>query len=193
MTVAPDGTAESSDPLLCRRQGGQPPRCLRGFRDSPLRPRDRFRLVLLSDQADLSDAPVLRQAVRQFRPGHPAADPVRQAAVLPARQQILQRDEQDEALAARDPETARALSRRQGAPAAGDDGALQTRRRQPAGRLPADRDPDPGVLLALQGAVRHDRDAARAVLRLDPRSVGARPDLVRQSLRPPAVRAAARS
>ena len=34
-------------------------------------------------------------------------------------------------------------------------------------RLPADRDPDSGVLLALQGAVRHHRDAPRAVLRLD--------------------------
>ena len=42
--------------------------------------------------------------------------------------------------------------------------------------LPADRHPDPGVLLALQGAVRHHRDAARAVLRLDPRSLGARSD-----------------
>ena len=46
----------------------------------------------------------------------------------------------------------------------------------PAVGLPADRDPDPGVLLALQGALRHHRDAARAVLRLDPRSLGARPD-----------------
>ena len=67
------------------------------------------------------------------------------------------------------------------------DGALQARRRQPVGRLPADRDPDPGVLLALQGAVRHDRDAARAVFRLDPRSVGARSDLVRQPVRSAAV------
>ena len=36
-----------------------------------------------------------------------------------------------------------------------------------AGCLPI-ADPDPGVLLALQGAVRHHRDAPRAVLRLDP-------------------------
>ena len=38
----------------------------------------------------------------------------------------------------------------------------------PLAGLSADRDPDPGVLFALQGAVRHDRDAACAVLRLDP-------------------------
>ena len=35
---------------------------------------------------------------------------------------------------------------------------------------------DPGVLLALQGAVRHHRNAPRAVLRLDQGSVGARSD-----------------
>ena len=40
---------------------------------------------------------------------------------------------------------------RQGQAAAGIDGALQAREDQSAGRLPADRDPDPGVLLALQG------------------------------------------
>ena len=37
---------------------------------------------------------------------------------------------------------------------------------------------DPGLLLALQGALRHHRDAPRAVLRLDPGSGGARPDLI---------------
>jgi hypothetical protein len=35
--------------------------------------------------------------------------------------------------------------------------ALQEGEDQPARRLPADRDPDPGVLRALQGAVRHHR------------------------------------
>ena len=124
------------------------------------------------------------RAARQFRPGDPAADPVHQAAVLPARQQILSGDEQDEAAAAGDAENARALPGRQGAPAAGDDGDVQAGRRQPGGRLPADRHPDPGVFLALQGAVRHDRDAARAVFRLDPRSVGAGPDHGFQPVRP---------
>ena len=45
---------------------------------------------------------------------------------------------------------------------------------------------DPGVLLALQGALRHHRDAARAVLRLDPGSGCARPDLAVQPVRPAA-------
>ena len=58
----------------------------------------------------------------------------------------------------------------------------------PAGRLPADRHPDSGVLLALQGAVRHHRDAARAVLRLDPRPVGARPDQCLHAVRAVALR-----
>ena len=44
-----------------------------------------------------------------------------------------------------------------------------------AGCLPI-ADPDPGVLRALQGAVRHHRDAPRAVLRLDQGPLGARPD-----------------
>ena len=44
----------------------------------------------------------------------------------------------------------------------------------PHRRLPADRHPDSGVLRALQGAVHHHRDAARAVLRLDQGPLGAR-------------------
>ena len=47
--------------------------------------------------------------------------------------------------------------------AAGDDGALQAREGEPGGGLPADRAADPDLLLALQGAVRHHRDAARAI------------------------------
>ena len=66
--------------------------------------------------------------------------------------------------------------RRQDEAAAGDDGALQEGEDQSDCRLPADRDPDSGVLLALQGAVRHHRDAARAVLRLDQGPLGARSD-----------------
>ena len=64
---------------------------------------------------------------------------------------------------------------------------------QSGGRLPADRDPDPGVLLALQGAVRHHRDAPRAVLRLDPRPVGARSDQRVQPVRPDPIRSDARA
>ena len=58
-----------------------------------------------------------------------------------------------------------ALRRRQiRTAAAGDDGAVQAREGQSGVGLPADADPDSGVLLALQGAVRHHRDAPGAVL-----------------------------
>ena len=56
-----------------------------------------------------------------------------------------------------------------------------------AGCLPV-ADPDPGVLLALQGAVRHHRNAARAVLRLDQGPLGARSDQPLHSVRPVALR-----
>ena len=106
--------------LLRRRQGSQPARRLRRLGHPAVRPRDRFRLVLLPDQADLPDAAVLLRTARQFRPGDPAADPDHQAALLPARQQILSGDEQDEAAAAGDgrrsasasPTTRRASSRK---------------------------------------------------------------------------------
>ena len=78
--------------------------------------------------------------------------------------------------------------RRQDEAAAGDDGALQEGADQSDRRLPADRHPDSGVLLALQSAVHHHRDAARAVLWLDPRSVGAGPDQHLQSRRPDPAR-----
>ena len=42
----------------------------------------------------------------------------------------------------------------------------------------------PVFYAALQGAVRHHRDAPRAVLRLDPRPVGARPDHHLEPVRP---------
>ena len=42
---------------------------------------------------------------------------------------------------------------------------------------------DPGVLLPLQGAVRHHRHAPCAILRLDPRSIGTRSDQHLQSVR----------
>ena len=82
--------------------------------------------------------------------------------------------------------------RRQGEAAAGDDGDLQEGEDQPDRGLSSHRDPDPGVLLALQGAVRHHRDAPRAVLRLDQGSLGARSDQFVQSVRSAAFRSDAR-
>ena len=110
------------------------------------------------------------------------------ACLLPARQQVLRLDGEDEGGAAADDRAARALSRRQGQAAAGIDGALQEGEDQSDRRLPAGGDPDSGVLLALQGAVRHHRDAARAVLRLDPRPVGAGSDQHLHAVRPDPVR-----
>ena len=68
------------------------------------------------------------------------------------------------------------------APAAGDDGAVQEGEGEPGFGVLADPGADPDLLRALQGAVRHHRDAARAVLRLDQGSVGARPDQHLQSV-----------
>ena len=66
---------------------------------------------------------------------------------------------------------ARAVQGRAAAHAAGDDGAVQGREGEPGIGLPADGGADSGVLLALQGDLRHHRDASGAVLRLDPRPV----------------------
>jgi hypothetical protein len=73
-------------------------------------------------------------------------------------------------------------------PAAGDDGALQDRKDQSGGRVLADPHPDSGVLLALQGSVRHHRNAARAVLRLDTGFGRARSDAHLQPVRTAALR-----
>ena len=54
----------------------------------------------------------------------------------------------------------------------------------PHRRLPADGDPDPGLLLALQSVVHHHRDAPGAVRLVDPRPVAARPDQHLQSVWP---------
>ncbi len=130
----------------------------------------------------------LNAHLRQFRSGDPGVHRLHQGAVLPAGQQILPLDEQDEAARPEDDGAARAVQGRAGQAAIGDDGALQDREGEPGQRLPADGDPDPGVLLALQGDLHHHRDAPGAVLRLDPRPVGGRPDQRVQPVRPAAVR-----
>ena len=125
---------------------------------------------------------------RQFRRRDPHRDRAHQARLLPARQSQLRVDGEDEGRAARDEGAAGALQGRQAGAAEGDDGALQAREGQSRRGLSADAGADPGVLRALQGDVRHHRDAARAVLRLDPRPVRARPDEPVQPVRPAAVR-----
>ena len=155
--------------------------------DLPLRRRDRLGLVLLPDQADLPRAARDAQADRQHGPRHHRAHLRHQAHPLPARLQVLRLDVEDEGAAAGDGEDQGAHRRRPDEDAAGGDGPLQAREGQPRRRLPADPPADPDLLLALQGDLRHHRAAPRALLRLDPRPLGARPDLDPQPLRPAAL------
>src|ERR1700722_10848277 len=111
---------------------------------------------------------------RQFRRGDPGADRDGEGGVLPAGQQVVCSDEQDEGAAARDGEAQGALRRGPPAHEPGADAALSPREGEPGRRLSAHRRADPGVLRALQGALHHDRDAPSAVLRLDQGSERAR-------------------
>ena len=88
----------------------------------------------------------------------------------------------------RDEGAAGALQGRQAGAAEGADGALQAGEDQSRRGLPAHRRADPGVLRALQGDLHHHRDAARALLRLDPRPVGAGSDEPLQPVRLDALR-----
>ena len=185
-TIAIGGTGICQCAAVRRRQGSQrrrhqfsarrPRRLQQAARAQSLRSLDRLGLVLLHHQADVPGAGLLLPPGRQFRRRHPAGDGAGQAPVLPARQQILRLDGEDEIGAAAAGRAEGTLSRRQGEAAAGDDGDLQEGEDQPDRRLSSRRVADSGVLLALQGAVRHHRNAPRAVLRLDQGPVGARSD-----------------
>ena len=159
-----------------RRQGGRGHRQLRyRAQAQPLRAADRLGLFPLHHQADVPGARLDLSPGRKFRRRHPDHHRADQDRLLPARQQVLRLDGEDESGAAGDDGDPRALRRRQDEAAAGDDGAVQEGEDQSDRRLPADPHPDSGVLRALQGAVHHHRNAARAVLRLDQGSLGARP------------------
>src|SRR4029078_6294535 len=148
---------------------------------------------LFRDQPDVFRPLLFLQARRQFRRGHPHRHALHQDSALPSCQQVLRVDEQDEEARARDAAHQRTLRRRSHAPAAGDDGAVQEGEGEPRLRMPADSRPDSRVLRALQGAVRHHRDATRAVLRLDQGFVGAGPDQRVQSVRAASLRSVAGS
>jgi YidC/Oxa1 family membrane protein insertase len=129
---------------------------------------DRLGLVLFPDQADLPASGLGQRPARQHGLRDHRADPAGQGLPVPAGLQILRFDVEDENAAARDGEDQGACRRRQAEDAAGDDGPLQEGEGQPRRGLPADPVADPDLLLAVQGAVRHHRDAPRAVRRLDP-------------------------
>ena len=153
----------------------------------PFRPGGGFRLVLLPHQAVLLHPQRLLRLARQFRPRHPPVHGPGADRLLPARQQVFQGDAPAEGPATEDDGVAGEIRRRQAEDERGGDGPLQAGEGQPHGRLPAHRRADPGVLRALQGAVRVDRDAPGAVLRLDTRPVRARPDQPVQPVRAAAV------
>ena len=95
-----------------RRQGsGGHQRLREAARPQPLRPADRLGLVLLHHQADVHRHRLVLPPGRQFRPRHPHRHRADQGGVLPARQQVLRVDGEDEEGAAADGGAARALSR----------------------------------------------------------------------------------
>ncbi len=155
-----------------------------------VRPAGRLGLVPFHHQAPVQAAALAGPVLRQLRPRYPRHDGAREAGVLPAGQQELRVDGQDEDAAAGDGEAARALQGRSRQAAAGTDGHLQGQEDQPDGGLPADPAANPGVLCAVQGAVHHHRYAARTLLRLDQGSFGARSDVAVQPVRPAALRGA---
>ena len=145
-TVAPGATARQRTRLFAGAKEvaivASTPTTIGGSTKSspqPLRSADRLGLVLLHHQADVHGDRLALPFPRQFRPRHPARHRHRQVHLLPARQQILRVDGEDEEGAAGDDGDPRTLRRRQGEAAAGDDGALQEREDQSARRLPADR------------------------------------------------------
>jgi hypothetical protein len=155
-----------------------------------LRADDRLGLVLLHHQADvLADRLDLYKLFGNFGVAILAVT-VRQALFFPLPTSPTSRWQHEEGSAEAGRAQGQARRRPHGA-AAGHDGALQEREDQPGGRLLAGADPDPGVLRALQGDLRHHRNASRAVLRLDPGPVGAGSDLAVQPVRPAALRRAA--
>ena len=94
-----------------RRQGSvggghqfpvRPRRLQSGAPAQPFRSADRLGLVLLHHQADVPRARLLLPPRRQFRPRNPDRHGHRQAPVLPARQQVLRVDGEDEGGAAAD-------------------------------------------------------------------------------------------
>ena len=173
------------DPRIRWSEGEHDQRC-RSFQisASEVFSDDRLELVLDDHDPDVPASGCDLQSRRQLRRRDPDRHGHGQACLPPARQSLLHFDGEDEEDPAADRGPEGPLSRRQGQAAARADGAVQARGCQSGRRLPADGDPNSGVLRSLQGHLHHHRDAARAVLRLDPGSERTRPDQRVHPVRP---------
>ena len=149
-------------------EGGPAAGAVRGDRHPGLHLCGGLGLVLVHDEAVLPRAGLAEPGVRQFRPGDHGDDGGVEGGVLSAGQPLLPVDEQDEASGAEDDGHAGAVQGGAGEAAIRDDAALQGGKGESGERLPAAAVADSGVLFALQGDRHHHRDAAGAVLRLDP-------------------------
>ena len=128
LVVQPGASASAPDQLFAGAKVVQHHQRHRDQAQDPgLRLHDRLGLVLFPDQAVVLPARLAQGHRRQFRRRHPHRHRARQARGLPAGQQVLCLDEQDEEAPARDGEAQGRVSRRPDEAAAGDDGALQAR------------------------------------------------------------------
>ena len=91
-------------PVRRRQDRARDRRLREEVRHRQVRPHDRLGLVLVLHQAAVLAARVALRPARQFRPVDPGADRDREGGVLPAGQQVLCGDEQDEGAAAGDGE-----------------------------------------------------------------------------------------
>ena len=97
---------------VCRRQAGHPhPGLRREARRRAVRPADRLGLVLVHHQAAVQAAALAGLFARQLRPRHPRHHRAREGRVLPAGQQELRVDGQDEEASAGDGEDRASASR----------------------------------------------------------------------------------
>ena len=122
-----------------RRQGSGHRRRLRpGTQSQPFRAADPLGYFYFVTKPMFLAMDWILSPRRQFRRRHPDHHGHHQDHLLPARQQVLRLDGEDEGGAAGDDGDPRALWRRQDEAATGDDGALQEGEDQSDRRLPAD-------------------------------------------------------
>ncbi len=138
--VAPGATRQHRRSRLRRRQGSGAARPLRDAARHPaLRSRDRFRLVLLAHQADLPDARFLLRLIGNFGLAIMLLTVIIKLLFFPLANKSYRAMSKMKLLQPEMAKLREQVRRRQGEAQPGDDGALQARRRQSDGGLPADR------------------------------------------------------